>query len=53
MLWFHVHFNKIDKFYRVLEQAKEAASKRHHVLDEEKWIIEGFALVSVLFYYVE
>ncbi|KAI0725652.1 hypothetical protein C8Q72DRAFT_797172 [Fomitopsis betulina] len=34
----------IDKFYRVLEQAKEAASKRHHVLDEEKWIIEGFAL---------
>ncbi|KAI0725024.1 hypothetical protein C8Q72DRAFT_797622 [Fomitopsis betulina] len=28
----------------VLEQAKEAASKRHHVLDEEKWIVEGFAL---------
>ncbi|KAI0727758.1 hypothetical protein C8Q72DRAFT_795691 [Fomitopsis betulina] len=44
MLWFHVPFNKINEFYRVLQQAKEAASKGQHVLAEEKWIIGGFAL---------
>ncbi|KAI0726066.1 hypothetical protein C8Q72DRAFT_796964 [Fomitopsis betulina] len=44
MLWFHIPCNRIDKCYRVLEQAKEAASKRHHALAEEKWIVEGFAL---------
>ena len=53
MLWLHIPFNRINKFYRVLQQAKEATSKGQHVLAEEKWIIGGFALVSVLFYYVE
>ena len=53
MLWFHIPFNRINKFYRVLQQAKEATSKGQHVLAEEKWIIGGFTLVSILFYYVE
>ncbi|KAI0729062.1 hypothetical protein C8Q72DRAFT_794861 [Fomitopsis betulina] len=44
MLWFHIPFNRINKFYRVLQQAKEATSKGQHVLAEEKWIIGGFAL---------
>ncbi|KAI0736498.1 hypothetical protein C8Q72DRAFT_878917 [Fomitopsis betulina] len=44
VLWFHVPFNRINEFYRVLQQAKEAASKGQHVLAEEKWIIGGFAL---------
>ena len=53
MLWFHIPFNRINEFYRVLQEAKEAASKGHHALAEEMWIIEGFALVSVLVYPVE
>ncbi|KAI0714250.1 hypothetical protein C8Q72DRAFT_799158 [Fomitopsis betulina] len=44
VLWFHVPFNRIDEFYRVLQEAKGAASKGCHALAEEMWIIEGFAL---------
>ncbi|KAI0729276.1 hypothetical protein C8Q72DRAFT_794722 [Fomitopsis betulina] len=44
MLWFHIPFNRIDNFYRVLQQASELVSQGQHVLAEEKWIVEGFAL---------
>ena len=47
ILWFHVPFNRINDFYRVLQQAKEAAGQGHQTLAEEKWILAGFALVSV------
>ena len=44
---------RINDFYRVLQQASELASQWHHALAEEKWMIEGFTLVSVLVYHVE
>ncbi|KAI0734086.1 hypothetical protein C8Q72DRAFT_880808 [Fomitopsis betulina] len=40
----HIPFNRINDFYRVLQQASELASQWHHALAEEKWIVEGFAL---------
>ena len=46
ILWFHVPFRRINYFYRVLWQAKEAPGLGHPAL-EEKWILTGFALVSV------
>ena len=53
VLWFHIPFNRIDDFYRVLQEARELASKSQHALAEEKWIVAGFALVSILIYQVE
>lgn len=53
VLWFHIPFNRINNFYRVLQQAREHASELHHALAEETWIVEGFALVSVLVYHFE
>ena len=47
ILWFHVPFNRINDFYRVLQQAKEAAGQGHQTLAKEKWILAGFALVSI------
>lgn len=37
VLWFHIPFNRINEFYRVLQQANEAASKGLHGLAKEKW----------------
>ena len=53
VLWFHIPFNRIDDFYRVLQEARELASKSQHALAEEKWIVAGFTLVSILIYQVE
>ena len=49
ILWFHVPFNRINNFYQVLQQAKEATGQGHQMLAEEKWILAGFTLVSVFF----
>ena len=51
ILWFHVPFNRINYFYWVLQQAKEAEGLEHPAL-EEKWILAGFTLVS-FFQYVK
>lgn len=48
VLYFHVPWDRIQKFYVVLQETLKLVKDQHHKEAEQLWIKEGFAIVSTL-----